>query len=275
VDEVAFDGVPAVGEVRGRVVDFLDLVRKRAGRAERAAVHTSNTVPTGAGLASSASGFAALAVASAAAYGLDVDATALSRLARRGSGSAARSIFGGFVIWYAGTDDAADPDAASYAEPVPAPGLSAVLVVAMLQTTPKHLSSRDAMRRTVRTSPLYRSWLASSKADVDRMRLALRRGDLDVIGEIAERNALGMHEAMRAAHPPVRYLTPGTMSVLRSVRGLRRDGISAWSTMDAGPNIKVLCRGADADRVAEAVREAASCPVVIARCGPGARLKDR
>ncbi|WP_405966079.1 diphosphomevalonate decarboxylase [Streptomyces sp. NBC_00015] len=272
-DEVTLGGVPATGEALRRIVAFLDLVRDRAGLSVRAVVDTENTVPTGAGLASSASGFAALAAAAAAAYGLGPDATALSRLARRGSGSASRSVFGGFAVWHAGAGTGAGADAGSYAEPVPAGDLDPALVIAVVDAGPKAVSSREAMRRTVATSPLYGPWAASSKDDLVAMRAALLRADLDTVGEIAERNALGMHATMLAARPAVRYLAPATLMVLDSVLRLRRDGIAAYATMDAGPNVKVLCRRADADRVAAVVRGAAPRATVhIARPGPGVRL---
>jgi diphosphomevalonate decarboxylase len=274
-DEVNLNGRPAEGEALRRVVAFLDLVRERAGLAHRAVVDTENTVPTGAGLASSASGFAALAVAAAAAYGLDLDATALSRLARRGSGSASRSVFGGFAMWHAGLDSgtAAEADLSSYAEPVPTGDLDPALVVAVVNAGPKTVSSRAAMRRTVDTSPLYEPWAVSSKDDLTEMRAALLAGDIEAVGEIAERNALGMHATMLAARPAVRYLSPATLTVLDSVLQLRRDGIAAYATMDAGPNVKVLCRRADADQVATTVRDAVTDgSVLVAGPGPGARL---
>ncbi|MEV0253813.1 diphosphomevalonate decarboxylase [Streptomyces sp. NPDC050732] len=274
-DEVMLGGTPAEGEARRRIVTFLDLVRERSGVTDRAVVDTENTVPTGAGLASSASGFAALAVAAATAYGLDLDAVALSRLARRGSGSASRSLFGDFVVWHAGRETGTDEEAdlSSYAEPVPTGPLAPALVVAVVNAGPKDVSSRAAMRRTVDTSPLYEPWAASSKDDLADMRGALGRGDLEAVGEIAERNALGMHATMLAARPAVRYMSPASLTVLDSVLQLRRDGVAAYATMDAGPNVKVLCHDADADRVADAVRAAARGGAVhIARPGPGARL---
>ena len=276
-DDVTLNGVRAQGEALRRIVTFLELVRDAAGLSHRAVVDTENTVPTGAGLASSASGFAALAVAAAAAYGLDLDATALSRLARRGSGSASRSIFGGFAMWHAGehTGTATEADLSSFAEPVPAGELDPALVVAIVNAGPKAVSSREAMRRTVATSPLYEPWAVSSKDDLVEMRAALQRADLDAVGEIAERNALGMHATMLAARPAVRYLAPASLTVLDSVLQLRRDGIPAYATMDAGPNVKVLCHRADADRVAGVVRTAApDGSVVIAGPGPGARLHE-
>jgi diphosphomevalonate decarboxylase len=272
-DRVTLNGAPATGEALRRVVAFLDLVRDRAGRSVRAVVDTENTVPTGAGLASSASGFAALALAAATAYGLDLDPASLSRLARRGSGSASRSVFGGFAVWHAG--DGPDADLASYAEPVPAGDLDPTLVVAVVDAGPKSVSSRAAMRRTVDTSPLYGPWAASSKDDLAAMRTALLRADLDAVGAIAERNALGMHATMLAARPAVRYLAPASLTVLDAVAQLREEGVSAYATMDAGPNVKVLCRRADADRVASVVRDAAlGGSVHIARPGPGAHLLD-
>ena len=274
-DVVVLGGRPAEGEALRRIVTFLDLVRHSARLPHRAVVESHNTVPTGAGLASSASGFAALAVAAARAYGLSLTATGLSRLARRGSGSASRSVFGGFAVWHAGRpgQDTKAADLGSYAEPVPVADLDPALVVAVVDAGPKAVSSRAAMRRTVDTSPLYEPWAASSRDDLTQMRAALLRGDLQVVGEIAERNALGMHATMLAARPAVRYLAPATLTVLDAVAQLRRDGVGAWATMDAGPNVKVLCRRLEADRVAAAVREAAAGGAVhIAGPGPGARL---
>ncbi|MBL1087384.1 diphosphomevalonate decarboxylase [Streptomyces actinomycinicus] len=274
-DEVTLNGDRATGEAGRRITTFLELVRELSGLEHRAVVDTRNTVPTGAGLASSASGFAALAVAAAAAYGIDLDATALSRLARRGSGSASRSVFGGFAVWHAGPDTgtAAEADLGSYAEPVPTADIDPALVIAVVNAGPKAVSSREAMRRTVDTSPLYRPWADSSKQDLADMRTALGRGDLEAVGEIAERNALGMHATMLAARPAVRYLSPATVAVLDRVLQLRQDSVPAYATMDAGPNVKVLCRRADAPRVADAVRDAVpDGTVLVAGPGRGAHL---
>ncbi|MGV9310719.1 diphosphomevalonate decarboxylase [Streptomyces sp. NPDC003691] len=273
-DRVTFDGSPAEGERRHRITAFVALVRELAGRGESALVETRNAVPTGAGLASSASGFAALAVAATAAYGLDLDPTALSRLARRGSASAARSLFGGFAVCHAGHGTGAAADLSSYAEPLPLPDFDPALVIALVSTDAKKVSSRSAMRRTVETSPLYRAWAASGRDDLADMRAALRRGDLEAVGEIAERNALGMHATMLAARPAVRYFSPATVAVLDAVLRLRSDGVPAYATMDAGPNVKVLCPPGAAERVAGTVRAAVpDGSVLVARRGPGARLR--
>ncbi|WP_431971957.1 diphosphomevalonate decarboxylase [Nocardia sp. bgisy134] len=272
-DTVVLNGRQAVGEAYTRVARFMDLVRARAGREEHAAVVSTNAGPTGAGLASSASGFAALAVAAAAAYGLDADPRALSRLARRGSGSACRSLFGGFVVWHAGEGDGDAGDATSYAEPIDGDALDPALVVAVVDNASKAVSSREAMRRTCDTSPFYLPWAEASRVDLEEMRKAIERRDLPAVGEIAERNALGMHASMLLARPSVRYLSPQSVAILDRVLALRADGIAAYATIDAGPNVTVLCARADEQRVIAALREAGDViDLPVAHLGPGAAL---
>ncbi len=252
LDTATLDGAPMTGSSLDRVRRFLDLVRDLAGSDVRASVVSTSTVPTGAGLASSASGFAALAGAAAAAYGLELDDRALSRLARRGSGSASRSVFGGLVVWHAGHDDAT-----SYAEPVPGgePGgaLDPAMAVVVLDAGPKPVSSREAMRRTVTTSPFFPAWVDATERDVSAMLDAVAAGDLATLGELAESNALRMHATMLGARPPVRYWSAQTLAVLDDVQALRASGLGCWATIDAGPNVKVLCAGRDLDVVAAAL----------------------
>ncbi|MGW4848622.1 diphosphomevalonate decarboxylase [Nocardia brasiliensis] len=272
-DDVYLDGQPAAGAAAARVVRFLDILRAAAGRPDRVRVDSRNTVPTSAGLASSAAGFAALALAGAAVFGLDPDPTAVSRLARRGSGSASRSLFGGFAVWHAGEGDGAAGDRSSYAAAIDGGALDPALVVALVDPGPKVLSSREAMRRTVDTSPLYPAWVDASKPDLIEMREAIAAGDLPVVGEIAERNALGMHAVMQSARPAVRYLTAASWTVIDRVETLRRRGVCAHVTIDAGPNVKVLCARADAAQVAQALAELECIrTIAVAKPGPGARL---
>ncbi|MGY0498423.1 diphosphomevalonate decarboxylase [Nocardia sp. FBN12] len=272
-DVVEFNGVAATGAALARIETFLDLVRAKAGRSDRARVVTSNAGPTGAGLASSASGFAALATAAAAAYELDLDPRALSRLARRGSGSASRSIFGGFVVWHAGEGEGVAGDESSYAEPIGGDELDPALVVAVVNQGAKAVSSRVAMRETTATSPFYRPWAESSVLDLAEMRKAVARRDLPAIGEIAERNALGMHATMLTARPGIRYLSPHSIAILDAVLALRADGIMAYATIDAGPNVKVLCTRGDAPRVnATLVGLGDFVTTRTAHIGPGASL---
>lgn len=237
-DTATLDGEPVTGKAMARITALLDLVRQRAGIAAAAQVTSVNTVPTAAGLASSASGFAALTGAAAAAAGLDLDDRELSRLARRGSGSASRSIYGGLAMWHAGSDDES-----SYAEPVDDLtdlASSLAMVVLVLNAGEKFVSSRDGMAHTVETSPEYWPWVESHKNDLAGALEAVAAGDLATLGEIAERNAAGMHRTMQTAVPPVDYLTDASRAALAAVKAAREAGLPAWATMDAGPNVKVL-----------------------------------
>lgn len=271
-DTATLDGEPVTGKAMARIVALLDLVRERAGITARAEVTSVNTVPTAAGLASSASGFAALAGAAAAAAGLDLPDRELSRLARRGSGSASRSVFGGLAVWHAGTDDAS-----SYAEPVDDPtdlASKLAMVVLVLDAGEKSVSSREGMARTVRTSPDYRPWVDAHAGHLATALSAVKAGDLEQLGAVAEENAAGMHGTMRSAVPPVDYLTDQSRAALAAVRAAREAGLPAWATMDAGPNVKVLTSAERADEVEAWLRGrlAADVPglsTVVAGSGPG------
>jgi diphosphomevalonate decarboxylase len=252
-DEVWIDGQPATEEAARRVSRFLDLVRERAGRRERARVATRSNFPIGAGLASSASAFAALALAASRAAGLRLGSDELSALARRGSGSAARSVHAGFVEMLAGSRaDGAD----AVARPLAPPDHWDVRMVAAI-TAPgaKVLGSTEAMIHTARTSPLYPGWLSSVPPALEAARSAILARDLSRLGEVMEHSALAMHATAIAARPPIFYWNPVTVAALDRVRGLRREGTAAYFTIDAGPHVKALCEARDADRVAAALRE--------------------
>jgi diphosphomevalonate decarboxylase len=246
-DALSLDGTPADA---ARVAPFLDLVRARARIAARARVTSVNHFPTASGLASSASGFAALAVAATRAAGLALSPRELSLLARRGSGSAARSIFGGFARMHAGARDA---DA--YAEPIATPLADRVrMVIAIVGGgVPKTHGSRDAMEHCAATSPLYDAWLALVPRDLAAAEAALAAGDLAALGALAEANALAMHATALAARPAIVYWQPATLALLAEVRALRASGRAAWATMDAGPHVKVLTTVEDAAAVGRAL----------------------
>ena len=248
-DTVTINGSAPSGTARDRVVRFLDLVRARAGLTTPATVTSSSTVPLAAGLASSAAGFAALAAAASRAAGMSLDDRALSRLARRGSGSATRSVFGGLVLWNAGSDDET-----SYAEPVDC-DLGLAMVVVVLSDGSKTISSTTAMRQTMTASPLYPAWVEASREDLRAALAAVRARDLPRLGEVVEGNALGMHAAMIASRPSIMYWLPRTVEVLHTIRGMRDEGFGVWATIDAGPNVKVLTSGNDAEQVAAVLRD--------------------
>jgi diphosphomevalonate decarboxylase len=276
-DRITLDGAQAAEKVAARASAFLDRIRAAAGLTARATVVSENSVPTASGLASSASGFAALALAAARAAGLSLSPTELSVLARLGSGSAARSIFGGFVEMSAGTrpdgtDAAAHPlDAGQGWQQ----GWDVRLVVAITAVGEKALGSTAAMRRTAETSPYYRPWIESVPGDLAAARAAIAARDLPALGAVAERSALRMHASAVAADPPIVYWNPATLAAMSCVRALRARGTAAFFTIDAGPHVKVLCAARDADGVAEALAAAPGVlRTLIAAPGPGARIVE-
>jgi diphosphomevalonate decarboxylase len=241
-DRVVLDGADADPAEAARVTALLDLVRARALVSTHAAVDSASTFPAGAGLASSASAFAALAAAGARAYGLTLDTASLSALALRGSASAARSVYGGFAELRAG---------ASSARPVEdAEGWDVRMVVVRCGEGRKTIASRDAMVRTAATSPYYRAWVATAGDLHARAMAAIRARDLAALGEAMERSCVAMHAAALAASPPIFYWTAATLEAMAAVRALREHGVTAFFTIDAGPHVKVLCAAADAQRVA-------------------------
>lgn len=251
-DRLILNGAVAEGEPLDRVSSFLDVVRARAGRAERAEVVSANNFPTASGLASSASGFAALALAASRALGLKLEPRELSLLARRGSGSAARSIFGGLVLLPRGQR----PDGEDcFAVPLEAGDWPLRLVVATTPAGRKQVLSRDGMRATAETSPYYSAWLAQSEPDLEAARRAVAERDLERLGDVAERSCLAMHASAMAARPGIIYFSGVTIEGYHAVRALRRAGVPAWFTCDAGPHVKALTDAAHADKVAARLAE--------------------
>jgi diphosphomevalonate decarboxylase len=266
-DLVTLDGRPAAEKPRLRVVRLLDELRARAGSAERAEVTSHNDFPTASGLASSASGFAALAVAAAGALGLGLSPAELSAVARRASASAARSLFGGWVELLADADSAA---------PVaPADWLDVRVVIALTTLGPKEIGSTEGMLHTQATSPYYQAWVDAAPALFDRAKAALLSRNFTALGEAMEESTLMMHASMLAARPALIYLRAATLEVLDQVRGLRRDGIAAYATMDAGPHVKVFVPSEGAERVREALAAVPGVErVVTSGAGAGATLVE-
>ncbi len=274
-DVFELDGAPLTGRPAERVATHLDRVWTAAGGSgprPACRVVSRNHLPTAAGLASSASGFAALTVAAAAAFGADLDATALSALARRGSGSAARSIFGGFVRLDRGRAlDGSD----CTARPVAGPDHWDVrLIVVRTAAGPKAVGSTEGMERCRTTSPYYPAWVETSEADLDAATAAVEARDLDALGPIMEHSCFKMHAAMMASRPPLLYWRGPTVEAIRAVWSLRDEGLSAYLTIDAGPHVKVLCAAADAATVAERMGTVPGVEAVsIHAPGPDARVE--
>ena len=236
-DEFYLDGEQQDEKATKKISTFLDLVREKGQTTLNAQVISQNFVPTAAGLASSASGLAALAGACNEALQLGLDNAGLSRLARRGSGSACRSIYGGFVEWEKGVDDFT-----SYAKQIPSDHFEddLAMVFLLLNNQQKDVSSRDGMRRTVETSSFYQGWLDSLDADLAQLKQAITDKNFQSLGETMERNALKMHGTTLAANPPFTYWSPDSLKAMQAVRDLRKQGVPCYFTMDAGPNVKIL-----------------------------------
>ncbi len=269
-DEITLNGLSLDPARAERLVAHLDRIRALAGVDHRARVVSVNNFPTGAGIASSASGFAALTVAACRALGLDLSPTQLSALARRGSGSACRSLFGGFVEWRKGTSDAD-----SVAVPLfPPDHWDLWDLVAVVDRQEKPVSSAQG-HRLAHTSPLLEGRLRQVEGWLDQVRSAIERRDIHGLGTVAELDALAMHSVMMTSTPSLLYWQPGTVAVLHAVRAWRAEGLPVYFTIDAGPNVHLLCPG---DQVPALRERLASVPgveqVIASGPGPGPRLLE-
>jgi len=266
-DTLLLDGESRPAQLE-RVSRSLDLLRQLAGVHTRARVTTANNFPTGAGLASSASGFAALSAAAAQALKLDLSPRELSIVARQGSGSAARSIFGGYVEMHAGS--AAD-GRDSFAEPLlSAENWPLVCVIAITERGEKETGSRSGMEQSASTSPYYPAWVATSEDDLRVGRAAVLAQDFDSLVEIAEHSCLKMHAAAMANKPPLIYWNPATLACMHAVRSLRADGLPVFFTIDAGPQLKAICEAGAQPAVVDALRSVTGVEdVIVSGLGPG------
>ncbi|HEV8578879.1 MAG TPA: diphosphomevalonate decarboxylase [Thermoanaerobaculia bacterium] len=258
-----------------RIRQQLERIRKWAGRTEAVRMATRNTFPTAGGLASSASGFAALTLAAAGAFGKKASAKELSLLARRsGSGSACRSIFGGFVEWTASRgngntqEDSFDED--SYARQLAdAEHWDLRNVIAVVEIGPKTVPSIEGHRRAL-TSPYFEKRQERLPERLEKVRRAIRERDLAALGPVIEEEAIDLHLIAMSSQPPIFYWSPGTIAVLRAVRELRQEGLAAWATMDAGANVHVLCDADSDDEVADRLEDLPAVGFVIRDgVGPG------
>jgi diphosphomevalonate decarboxylase len=268
-DRVSLNGRTDAAEAR-RIGKCLDLLRERAGVEYGAHVVSHNNFPTAAGLASSASGFAALVHAGAAALDLDLSLQEQSELARRCSGSAARSIFGGYVEWAHGTlADGSD----SVARPLLDAGAWPLRVaVAITSTAAKQVGSTEGMRRTAETSPYQAAWIDTQEADLSMARDAIRARDFDALARISEYSCLKMHALALAAQPGLLYWNGATVECMHRVRALRQQGVPVFFTVDAGPQLKAVCMPSAIEQVKAALRDVPGVlDVLDTGLGEGAR----
>jgi diphosphomevalonate decarboxylase len=251
-DQINIDGRSDPAATK-RAVACLAMLRRLAGNDWGAIVDSHNNFPTAAGLASSASGFAALVCAGGHALGLDISLTEMSLLARRCSGSAARSVFGGYVEWAHGR--LADGTDSVAHELLPASAWPLRVAVAITSRAAKEVGSSEGMQRTVQTSPFQTAWVQSQEADLTRARNAIVGRDFEALAQVSEHSCLKMHALALAAQPGLLYWNGATVECMQRVRELRREGVPVFFTVDAGPQLKAVCEAQAIEQVKAALCE--------------------
>lgn len=264
-DEIVVDGKRFDERKAARLVRHLDRIRALAAVDRHACVVSQNNFPMASGIASSASGFAALTTAACYALALPWDATRLSAIARRGSGSASRSLFGGFVEWNRGHDDATSVACQLH----PVEHWTLYDIVAVVSGAEKAVSSEQG-HQLAASSPLNSGRMASLPAALAEVRAALVTRDLRRLGPVIEQDALAMHAVMMTSTPSLLYWQPGTLEIIQAVRRWREhDDLQAYFTIDAGPNIHILCEADDVAAVQAYLATLSSVQqIIVSRPGP-------
>jgi diphosphomevalonate decarboxylase len=270
-DRLILDGKEATAGALDKARVVLDEIRRRANIDAFAHIESANNFPTGAGLASSASGLAALTLAAARAANFDCSPEVLSIIARRGSGSACRSIFGGFVEWLPGKQEEGNDSHA--VQIFPADYWDLRVVVAVIQDRAKAVNSTTGMLHTAETSPFFQPYIDTVENDITQAKKAIADRKIKALGEIAERSALRMHASMMAADPALIYLQPNSWRVIDRVKELQMDGAECFFSADAGPNVKVFCTPqAEEELTAEIGRIEGVKKIINATVGGDARV---
>jgi len=248
-DTLLINGLPVRGGGLQRVSEFLDRVRLLAGRSWHARVESESNFPTGAGIASSAAAFAALSLAASRAIGLELDQPALSRLARTGSGSACRSIPGGFSEWHPGDGDA-DSFAVSIA---PLEHWALVDHVAVVRAVHKPVGSTEG-HGLAHTSPLQAARVVDTPRRLEICRQAILERDFTALAEIIELDSNLMHAVMMTSHPALFYWEPASIALMKTIPVWRQEGLKVAYTLDAGPNVHIITPVSDSAAVQDRLR---------------------
>lgn len=231
-----------------KVFEFLDKIQDDR---PPCTVISHNNFPTAAGLASSASAFAALAMAGCMASEQEFTISQMSALARQGSGSASRSLWGGWVEWVLGEKvDGSD----SVGKPIaPQNHWDIRMIVAVVSDKEKSVSSTKGMLQTANTSPMFDAWCRNAQEDIDIAKEAIVQRDIATLGKQMEISTLKMFATMFTTIPSIRYWKHQTLAIVEIVEKLRESGIDCWYTMDAGPNVKILCEPQNAEQITQAI----------------------
>ena len=250
-----------------RVSELLDRFRHLSGENRRATVTSENNFPTAAGLASSASGFAALSVAAGMASGLNTGLNErvgmLSSQARKSSASAARSLFEGFATLGANEDEGMGF--------LPANHWDVAMVVAVIASGPKSVGSTGGMVHTKATSPYYSAWETSAPRVYEEVKSGVLRRDFAQVAESMEHSTRLMHATMLTSVPPVVYLKGPTIELMHAISAQRAGGQPVAYTMDAGPNVKVFTLGSHVEKVVSFLQDFSGVEsTIVCRPGPAA-----
>jgi len=267
-DSLTINNAEIKGKGLDRVSYILDIVRKMANINEKAEVTSENNFPAGAGIASSAAAFAALALSASKAAGLNLSESELSKLARRGSGSASRSIPSGFVEWQMGQSEE-DSFAFSIAD---VKHWNLVDCIAVVSSAHKKTGSTEG-HAIAGTSPLQDARVADTTRRLDICRNAILQKDFETFANIIEHDSDMMHAVMMTSNPPLMYWQASTVEIFHQVREWRKRGLPVGYTVDAGANVHVLCLGEYAKEVEKRLRELNGVKdVLVAGVGAGAKL---
>jgi len=245
-DDISFIGESVQENEKNRIAEQLSRIRKKAKSKVFARVLTKNSFPKGTGIASSASGFAALTVAATHAIGLRIPEKDLTILARLGSGSACRSIPDGFVWWHAGKRSSE-----SFAESLYPPTWWDIRDILCIVSKEMKKVSTSVGMDGIRTSPYWKTRIRGIPEKIDAMKQAIYERNIHMFGNLLEEDTNSMHCIMMTQKPPLFYWNEATLRVMEAVFALRTQGIAAYYTMDAGPNVHVLCLGSDEKKVRE------------------------
>ena len=254
-----------------RVNRLINFMQKKYQTENFAKIKTINHVPTAAGLASSASGMAALAGACYAALDKtsNINYQEISKIARLGSGSASRSVFGGLVQWHRGNSHDS-----SFAEQLAKPdNLDLNIIAVIVNRHEKKIKSTAGMRQTSLTSPYYAQWVKEANNAIPLMKAAIAAHDFTRIGELSEQSASLMHATTLAANPAFTYFEPDTIRVIKIVQELRQAGIECYYTIDAGPNVKIICQSKNIKKITRYLKWSFNNQqIVVARPGDGIKI---
>ncbi|MBN1501987.1 diphosphomevalonate decarboxylase [Candidatus Woesearchaeota archaeon] len=254
---------------------FLKIVRKLSANKKHVRIQSSNNFPTAAGLASSAAGFAALTAATNKAFALGLNKRELSILARQGSGSACRSIHSGFVEWRRGGKmDGSDSYAEQIADAKYWPEFRMIFCITTKKE--KKIKSRAGMAQTVATSAMYKCWLDAIVEDLKNVRQGIIQKSFSLVGKTAEHNCLKMHSLMLTTKPPIIYWNEFTIRIINKIIELRENGLECYFTIDAGPQVKIICLESNIPKIVRKVQEITGIEdIIITKPGQGARIVNK